>query len=129
MARVTVEDCIDRVPNRFELALAAAQRSRDVAAGAPIQVNRDRDKNPVVSLREIADGLVSLEALRNTMVRGLQRHVEFDEEEPEEEPVDLMAGETEQEVIADTSEQEGVTEVDQPDEALGDQPGPSPDEL
>ena len=63
MARVTVEDCVDKVPNRFELVMLAAHRAREVAAGAPITVDRDNDKNPVVSLREIAEGLVTNEIL------------------------------------------------------------------
>lgn len=91
MARVTVEDCVVRVPNRFELVMMAAQRSREVSAGAPLTVDRDNDKNPVVALREIADGTVSLEHLRDSLVKGRQRHVEM--EEPEEEVIELMAGE------------------------------------
>ena len=75
MARVTVEDCIQKVPNRFELVVLAAQRARDIAAGAQITVNRDRDKNPVVSLREIADTDVSLDGLRENVIKSLQRNV------------------------------------------------------
>jgi DNA-directed RNA polymerase subunit omega len=82
MARVTVEDCVVKVPNRFELVLLAAQRARDLSSGAPLTVDRDDDKNPVVALREIADETISLEQLRNALVRGLQKHVEL--EEPEE---------------------------------------------
>jgi DNA-directed RNA polymerase subunit omega len=81
MARVTVEDCVARVPNRFELVMLAARRSRAVAAGAPITLERDNDKNPVVALREIADGTIELEALRHQLVSGLQKHVESDEPE------------------------------------------------
>ena len=83
MARVTVEDCIDKVPNRFDLVLLAAQRARQVSGGAELTLERDRDKNPVVALREIADETIDLEGLRNNLVQGLQRHVEKDE--PEEE--------------------------------------------
>ncbi len=61
MARVTVEDCVERIPNRFDLVMLAAQRSRDVSAGSPLTVDRDNDKNPVIALREIADGTVDLE--------------------------------------------------------------------
>lgn len=93
MARVTVEDCVVRVPNRFELAILAAQRSRELTAGAPLSVDRDNDKNPVVALREIADGTVSVDALRDSVVRGHQRHLESDE--AEEEVIELMAGEEE----------------------------------
>ena len=83
MARVTVEDCVLKVPNRFELVLLAAQRARDVAAGGALTLDRDNDKNPVVALREIADETVELGGLSNSLVQGLQKHVEVDE--PEEE--------------------------------------------
>lgn len=86
MARVTVEDCVDKIPNRFDLVMLAAQRSRDIATGAPISVDRDNDKNPVVSLREIADEKLPLSELGDQLVRNLQRHVEVDE--PED--VDMM---------------------------------------
>jgi DNA-directed RNA polymerase subunit omega len=86
MARVTVEDCVLKVPNRFELVLLAAQRARDIAAGAPLTVEKDNDKNPVIALREIAEGTISLEHLKNAVVRGLQKTVEIDEPEEEEEP-------------------------------------------
>ena len=97
MARVTVEDCVVRVPNRFELVLLASQRARDVAAGAPISIDRDNDKNPVVALREIADETVSLDHLQNAVITGMQKHVEIDEPEDESEleigsqqwPIDL----------------------------------------
>ena len=84
MARVTVEDCVVKIPNRFELVLLAGQRAREVTAGAPLAVDRDNDKNPVVALREIADEVVQLEHLRDALVRGMQKHVEMDE--PEEIP-------------------------------------------
>ena len=83
MARVTVEDCVLRVPNRFDLVMLAAQRARDISAGAPLTLDRDNDKNPVVALREIADETVELGGLSNSLVQGLQKHVEVDE--PEEE--------------------------------------------
>jgi len=84
MARVTVEDCILRVPNRFELVLVAAQRARDIAAGGTLTVDRDNDKNPVVSLREIAEDTVPIDELKNALVTGLQKHVEVDEPEEDE---------------------------------------------
>lgn len=91
MARVTVEDCVDKVPNRFELVLYAAQRARQISSGAEIKVDRDNDKNPVVALREIADGEETVEDLREAVVHGLQRHVEVDE--PEEDDISaLLAG-------------------------------------
>lgn len=91
MARVTVEDCVLKVPNRFELVMMAAQRARDIASGSPLSLDRDNDKNPVVALREIADESVSLETLKNSLIKGHQRVPEQDE--PEEEIVELMAGE------------------------------------
>ena len=91
MARVTVEDCIDKLPNRFELVLLAAHRARSISQGAPITVERDNDKNPVVALREIADETVNLDGLRESLVKGLQRQVEVDE--PEEEILEVMADE------------------------------------
>lgn len=90
MARVTVEDCVEKVPNRFELVMLAAQRSRDISAGAEITVDRDNDKNPVVALREIADETVDREKLSDALVRGLQKVPELDEPE-EEEPMEMMA--------------------------------------
>lgn len=84
MARVTVEDCIVKVPNRFDLVLLAAQRARQVSAGAQLTVDRDNDKNPVVALREIAESTVDQEALKNAVISGLQKHVEVDEPEEDE---------------------------------------------
>ena len=84
MARVTVEDCVLRVPNRFELVLLAGQRAREISAGAPLSLDRDDDKNPVVALREIAEDRVELAHLQDSLIRGMQKHVEMDE--PEETP-------------------------------------------
>ena len=84
MARVTVEDCVLKVPNRFELVLLAAQRAREVTSGAPLTVDRDDDKNPVVALREIADETIGLAILKDSLVRGMQKNIEMDE--PEETP-------------------------------------------
>jgi DNA-directed RNA polymerase subunit omega len=84
MARVTVEDCVLKVPNRFELVLLAAQRAREVTSGAPLTVDRDDDKNPVIALREIADETIQLAHLKESLVRGMQKHIEIDE--PEETP-------------------------------------------
>ena len=81
MARVTVEDCVVKVPNRFELVLLAAQRAREITSGAPLTLDRDDDKNPVVALREIADDTVGLDHLNDSLVRGMQKHVEIDEPE------------------------------------------------
>jgi len=90
MARVTVEDCVMRVPNRFDLVMVASQRAREISAGAQLTLERDNDKNPVVALREIADGTVNTDDLSNSVVTGLQRHVENDE--PEEEGLGFGVG-------------------------------------
>ena len=85
MARVTVEDCVLKIPNRFELVLLAAQRAREIVSGSPLSIDRDDDKNPVVALREIAEETIELEHLQTSLVRGMQKHVEIDEpEEPHE---------------------------------------------
>jgi DNA-directed RNA polymerase subunit omega len=83
MARVTVEDCIIKVPNRFDLVMLAAQRARDISSGAALTIDRDNDKNPVVALREIADSTIDLDAASNSLIQGLRKHVET--EEPVEE--------------------------------------------
>ena len=95
MARVTVEDCIDKVPNRFELVLLAAQRARGISNGAEITIDRDNDKNPVVALREIADETVSPANLKEALISSYQRHIERDE--PEE---DDLAARMRQELAA-----------------------------
>ena len=84
MARVTVEDCVLKVPNRFDLVMSAAQRAREISAGAQLTLDRDRDKNPVVALREIAEATVSVDNLQASLVSGLQKQVEVDEPEEEE---------------------------------------------
>jgi DNA-directed RNA polymerase subunit omega len=76
MARVTVEDCVELVPNRFELVLLAAQRARGISAGAELTIDRDRDKNPVVALREIADETIPLDELHDTLIQNNQRQFE-----------------------------------------------------
>ncbi|SHI48659.1 DNA-directed RNA polymerase subunit omega [Shimia gijangensis] len=90
MARVTVEDCVDKVPNRFELVMLAAHRAREVSAGAPITVERDNDKNPVVSLREIADETQTADELRERLIESNQTQIEVDE--PEEDRMALLMG-------------------------------------
>ena len=89
MARVTVEDCVIKIPNRFDLVMLAAQRARNISAGAAMTVERDNDKNPVVALREIAEETVELNELEDALIKGLQRHVEMDE--PEDEDMDVLA--------------------------------------
>jgi DNA-directed RNA polymerase subunit omega len=90
MARVTVEDCIDKVENRFELVLLAAHRARMVSSGAQITIDRDNDKNPVVALREIAEKTINPDDLKEDLIHSLQKYVEVDEPEPETMP--LIAG-------------------------------------
>jgi DNA-directed RNA polymerase subunit omega len=133
MARVTVEDCVVKVPNRFELVLLAAQRAREISSGAPLSIDRDDDKNPVVALREIADETVALDHLKSSVVRGMQKHVEIDEpEETHELELDtalfgigapagaLMDGEldTEVEADADAEDAEEGNEDEEDEEVL-----------
>ncbi len=92
MARVTVEDCIDKVDNRFDLVLLAAHRARMISSGSQLTVDRDNDKNPVVSLREIAESSISPEDLREELVHSLQKFVEVDEPEPDTVPLIGSAG-------------------------------------
>jgi len=94
MARVTVEDCIEKVPNRFSLVLLASQRARAVSAGSPIMVDRDNDKNPVVALREIADDVVDPDELKEAVILSLQRVDERSEAEEEAETLALLADPT-----------------------------------
>ncbi|NRA98477.1 MAG: DNA-directed RNA polymerase subunit omega [Rhodobacteraceae bacterium] len=90
MARVTVEDCVDKVPNRFELVMLASHRAREISAGAPITVDRDNDKNPVVSLREIADETQLADDLRERTIESNQTQIEVDE--PEDDDMALLMG-------------------------------------
>ena len=87
MARVTVEDCVDKVPNRFNLVLLAGHRARTISSGAPITIERDNDKNPVVALREIASETISPDDLKEDLIHSMQKYVEVDEPEPEAAPV------------------------------------------
>lgn len=90
MARVTVEDCVDKIPNRFDLVLLAAQRARQISGGAELTLDRDRDKNPVVALREIAEETVTPQDLHESVVSNLQR-VQIDEEDAPDEIGSLAA--------------------------------------
>ena len=115
MARVTVEDCIDKLPNRFELVLLAAHRARAVSQGAPITIERDNDKNPVVALREIAEETVVPEDLREEFIHSMQKHVEVDEPEPTEVPLIQQSGDMtviNDAVDEDQSDMERMTEED-----------------
>jgi DNA-directed RNA polymerase subunit omega len=108
MARVTVEDCVLKVPNRFELVLLAAQRARDITAGGQLTLERDNDKNPVVALREIADETIGLDNLQNALIKGMQKHVEIDEPE-EDQDIEIGAQQwpTDLAPAAGTEEDEG----------------------
>ena len=90
MARVTVEDCVDKIPNRFDLVLLAAQRARQISGGADLTIDRDRDKNPVVALREIAEQTVKPKQLEEALVSNLQR-VQIDDDEAPDEAMSLAA--------------------------------------
>ena len=81
MARVTVEDCIDKIPNRFRLVLMAAHRARNISAGSALTIDRDNDKNPVVALREIAEETLDMDTLKESLIHGLQRVLPSEEEE------------------------------------------------
>jgi DNA-directed RNA polymerase subunit omega len=146
MARVTVEDCVLKVPNRFELVLLAAQRARDIAAGGTLTLERDNDKNPVCALREIADESVPLDGLQNALIKGMQKHVEIDEPEEDREfaaegmwPADIaaapgmseeggiaVAGDdpAEDEIFVDDEAalEEGAADLELPDGALEEEP-------
>jgi len=107
MARVTVEDCIDKVDNRFELVLLAGHRARQISQGAQITVPRDNDKNPVVALREIADETLSPGDLKEDLIHSLQKHVEVDEPEA-----------AESEAIADQTGVVAASDSDEPEESI-----------
>ena len=108
MARVTVEDCIDKVDNRFELVLLASHRARLISQGAPITIDRDNDKNPVVALREIAEETLSPGDLKEDLIHSLQKHVEVDE--PENAPSAITADDEDKVIMAsDQSEDDTVT--------------------
>ena len=104
MARVTVEDCVDKVPNRFELVMLAAHRAREIKAGSAATVDRDNDKNPVVALREIADEAQLADHLRERMIESHQTQIEVDEPE-EDQMALLMSGEIDRPMSDDMSEE------------------------
>jgi DNA-directed RNA polymerase subunit omega len=92
MARVTVEDCVVKIPNRFNLVLLAAQRAREISSGSELTLERDNDKNPVVALREIAESSIDLDNVRQALISSLQKHVES--EEPEDDAMELLAADS-----------------------------------
>jgi len=107
MARVTVEDCIDKVPNRFELVLLAAHRARTISAGAQIAVLRDNDKNPVVALREIAEQKIAPDDLREDFIHSMQKYVEVDE--PEAEAVPMLSTDTRMPILGQDDQSTDTT--------------------
>ncbi len=129
MARVTVEDCVLKVPNRFDLVMVAAQRSRDISAGSPLTVERDNDKDPVIALREIADETVDVDELNDALIQGMQRHVEIDEPEEEQQAFDMSVvemglGDGDElmvavDALAKSQENEDEAEVDGPVAQVG----------
>lgn len=131
MARVTVEDCVLKVPNRFELVMLAAQRARKIGSGAPLTVERDNDKNPVIALREIAEDTVQVEDLKEELIRNHQRIIEMDDNE---DVIETMQGEEEWAAIAQQraaqgmEEFEGIDDDDEDEPTLEDMAGGVPEE-
>ena len=131
MARVTVEDCVLKIPNRFDLVMLAAQRARNIASGAPLTVEKDNDKSPVIALREIAEETIDLEALGENLVKGLQKHVETDEPEEDLPEFDLseltsQVSEGEAAVVTDAL---APSDSEQPADAPAAEAEPSDEEL
>jgi DNA-directed RNA polymerase subunit omega len=119
MARITVEDCVDKVQNRFQLVLLSAHRARMIANGSPLTVDRENDKNPVVALREIAEETVSPEDLNEDLIHSLQKYVEVDEPEPAPTPIEADQPEEESEITFDRMSEEellrGLESIDPPE--------------
>jgi len=133
MARVTVEDCVVKIPNRFNLVLLAAQRAREISSGSELTLERDNDKNPVVALREIAESSIDLDNVRQALISSLQKHVET--EEPEDDAMELLAADSNvagvpYEAITEGAEADEGGELAEGDEAAegeeaaGDEPEP-----
>lgn len=135
MARVTVEDCVDKVENRFELVMVAAQRARKISSGAPLTIDRDNDKNPVVALREIADETVAVPDMKEELIQTHQKIIENDDED--DSVIDLMDGEEEWATMASggaiedqsaSSEEESADSEEETVPTLEDMAGASDDE-
>ncbi len=106
MARVTVEDCVDKVPNRFDLVMLAGHRAREISTGAEITIDRDNDKNPVVALREIADETLTSDDLMESLIQSHQRHIEVDEPEEDDMALLMGGGDTADQPVDDVSEEQ-----------------------
>ncbi|MBM3537985.1 MAG: DNA-directed RNA polymerase subunit omega [Alphaproteobacteria bacterium] len=121
MARVTVEDCVLKVPNRFNLVLLSAQRAREISGGGELTVERDNDKNPVVALREIAEGSIDLDNVRQALISSLQKHVESDE--PKDDAMELLAADSNVAGVPYEAMQDGAEaeDLDVEGEALADE--------
>ena len=126
MARVTVEDCVEKIPSRFELVLLAAQRARKIGTGAPLLIERDNDKNPVVALREIADEKISTDDLKEELIRNNQRMSAYDEDN---EDIDLMDGEQEWSTMAEEAQKAGGMYADEEINEDDDKAEPSLEDL
>lgn len=126
MARITVEDCVEKIPDRFELVMLASQRARKISAGAALTIDRDNDKNPVVSLREIADETVMVEDLKEELIRTHQRVIEMDDDE---DVIDSSEGEEEWSNIAAESNAPGFEADDSDDIDEADDEEPSLEDL
>jgi DNA-directed RNA polymerase subunit omega len=140
MARVTVEDCVDKIPNRFDLVLLAAHRARSLAGGSPITVAVENDKNPVVALREIAESTVPPEDLREGLIHSIQKNVDVDEPEAEQTPMvpverrlpmlgrDDTASDTQMDALTEEQLLRGMESMTptEPSAALGSGNGPAP---
>lgn len=133
MARVTVEDCVEKIPNRFELVMLAAQRARKISSGGVLTVDRDNDKNPVVALREIAAGTIAVDDLKEEIIRNNQRVIEMDDGE---DVIDKMDGEDEWNALAAQSaameiprdEEDDDDDFDEDEPSLEDMAGGMPED-
>jgi DNA-directed RNA polymerase subunit omega len=124
MARVTVEDCVLKIPNRFQLVMMAAQRSRELSVGGELTVDRDNDKNPVVALREIAEETIPLDELETAVIEGLQRNIDVDEiaEEEDDEMLQVTEALNELAGLVDTGAETAVSAVAEAPAAAADDP-------
>ena len=120
MARVTVEDCVTKVPNRFELVMVASQRARDISAGSAVTIDRDNDKNPVVALREIAESTVNLDDLEESLIKSLQNHIEIDQVDDDELDLSSIRQDHEDETPVIVAESTSELQITLASDAFGD---------